>query len=561
MAFRDFDLWTATPDADIQKFEHITHYARSERLPWKRRGRAPNEELRAAEAFADPERARRFPLRVSSYVPRRLFREILKRRFEADLSDASAHSLRRAAPGASAFRLLTGAQKAFVAAIVFLCAAFFATAPVAALIVFNIGVTAYFMIAILFRLYLTIVGFSASRAARSYPALHDDELPVATILLPVYDEADGLPILKDAIGAIDYPIDKLDIKLIMEADDATTIAEARALGLDRLWDCVVVPPSEPRTKPKACNHALYLARGEIIVIYDAEDAPEPDQPRKAAAAFAASNETLACLQARLNYYNAGDTWLTRLFALEYALWFDNLLPALEKLRIPIPLGGTSNFFRTQTLIEIGGWDPFNVTEDADLGLRLARRGYRTELLDSTTFEEANCRAGNWIRQRSRWMKGYMQTWLVHMREPGAFYRVAGWRGFLATQLFVAGNVFSALINPILWAVFALWLATHAGIISAIFPGPLLALNLFALLAGNFFFIYLAVIAPLKRGWVELSPSALFAPAYWLLTSFAAYKALWQLATRPSFWEKTEHVLSAAARERRALALRPREERA
>lgn len=552
---REFDLWTLPPDIEIQRFEHIAHYARSERIPWKHRSRAPNEELRSVEAIRNADHERRFPLRASSYVPRRLFREILKRRFESELADASAHALRRASPKASAHRLLWGAQKFFLVVALLASAVFFAMAPLTALIIFNAFLTAYFLAAIFFRLYLTLVGLAGSPGkAVDYRPLGDEELPAATVLLPIYDEADGLPILARAIAAIDYPADKLDIKLILEADDEATIAEARRLGLDRDWDCIIVPPSEPRTKPKACNHALYLARGEIIVIYDAEDAPEPNQLRKAAAAFAAADETLACVQARLNYYNADENWLTRLFALEYALWFDNLLPALERLRMPIPLGGTSNFFRTRTLIEIGGWDPFNVTEDADLGLRLARRGFRTEILDSTTFEEANCRTGNWVRQRSRWMKGYMQTWLVHMREPRAFYRVAGWRGFMATQLFVVGNFLSALINPILWTVFALWLATKAEIISAVFPGPLLAFNLFALLAGNAFFIYLAVIAPLKRGWVELSPSAMLTPVYWLLGSLAAYKALWQLATRPSFWEKTDHVLSAAAKQQRASVL-------
>lgn len=561
MGVEQEDILAAPPEPDLQRFEHITHYARSERLPWRRRQRAPNEELRAIEAMTDPMRERKFPLRVSSYVPRRVFRDILKQRFETALSEASIHSLRRAAPEASACRLMTGGQKFLFVAGVLSAAALFAAAPLTTLIAFNYFLTAYFLIAIFFRLYLTIVGLAGrGDAKRRYGALDEGALPVVTVLLPVYDEADGLATLRDAIAAIDYPADKLDVKLIMEADDAATLAEARRLGLERVWDCVVAPVSEPRTKPKACNHALYLARGDLIVIYDAEDAPEPDQIRKAAAAFAAGDDQLACVQARLNYYNADENWLTRLFALEYALWFDYLLPALERLRMPIPLGGTSNFFRTQTLIEIGGWDPFNVTEDADLGLRLARRGFRTEVLDSTTFEEANCRSDNWIRQRSRWMKGYMQTWLVHMREPRAFYRVAGWRGVIATQLFVAGNFFSALVNPILWAVFILWLATRAEIVSSAFPGPLLVLNMFALLAGNFFFIYLAVIAPLKRGWTELSPSALLAPIYWLLSSLAAYKALWQLATRPSFWEKTRHGLSVAARERRAMAAREGEAR-
>ncbi|GJL94684.1 MAG: hypothetical protein DHS20C05_10890 [Hyphococcus sp.] len=223
-----------------------------------------------------------------------------------------------------------------------------------------------------------------------------------------------------------------------------------------------------------------------------------------------------------------------------------MLPALQKLSVPIPLGGTSNYFLTDTLVKVGGWDPYNVTEDADLGLRLSKLGYRVEMLDSTTFEEANCKTGNWIRQRSRWMKGYMQTWFVHMRKPHHFVRTSGWLGLLSVQLFLAGNVISALINPILWLVFILWMFTNAEIISQAFPGPLLWLNIFALTVGNIFFVLLAVIAPIKRRWFHLSLAGFTAPLYWLLTSVAAYKAIWQLFFRPSYWEKTDHGISEIA---------------
>jgi cellulose synthase/poly-beta-1,6-N-acetylglucosamine synthase-like glycosyltransferase len=312
-------------------------------------------------------------------------------------------------------------------------------------------------------------------------------------------------------------------------------------------DLVVVPAAAPRTKPKACNYGLLLAKGEFIVVYDAEDAPEADQLRKAATAFAAGDERLACLQARLNYYNAEENVLTRLFALEYALWFDTLLPALETLKMPIPLGGTSNFFRTDVLRRIGGWDPFNVTEDADLGLRLARLGYRTQMLDSTTFEEANCRLPNWIRQRSRWVKGHMQTWVVHARRPREFARACGWRGAASLHLFLAGNVVTALLNPLLWC-FAIWNAATGA------QGLAPLAGWFALVAGNAFFIAMMAAAPLRRGWKNLAPFAVAAPLYWMLASVAAAKALHQIATRPWFWEKTDHVLSAAAKQRRNAAL-------
>ena len=246
--------------------------------------------------------------------------------------------------------------------------------------------------------------------------------------------------------------------------------------------------------------------------------------------------------------------LTRLFALEYALWFDNLLPALHRLGAPIPLGGTSNFFRTARLRELGAWDPFNVTEDADLGMRIARAGYRTGLLESTTYEEANCRVGNWLRQRSRWIKGYLQTWLVHTRTaPRMTLRDAA-RDWLSCHLFLGGAVFSALIHPFLWMDLLSRFVRQAPIIDIAYPQPLLVLNVLALTFGNLVFMTLAATAPVRRGWTHLSAWAALTPLYWALTSIAAYKALWQIVRKPSFWEKTDHGISAEAAALRAAAL-------
>ena len=226
-----------------------------------------------------------------------------------------------------------------------------------------------------------------------------------------------LPQLAQALRNLDYPLGKLDIKIVLEAGDRETIEAARTLGLEGVFEIIVVPPSQPQTKPKACNFALRFARGEYLVVYDAEDRPEPDQLRKVVATFRRSPPNTACLQCRLNYYNVDENWLTRMFTLDYTLWFDQVLPGLERLGMPIPLGGTSNHFRTDVLRELHAWDPFNVTEDADLGIRIGQKGYRVGVVNSTTFEEASCRVGQWIRQRSRWMKGYMQTLLVHTRRP------------------------------------------------------------------------------------------------------------------------------------------------
>lgn len=464
------------------------------------------------------------------------------------------NSLASSHPEESAKHLLTRFQAAVAAAFLTLCALAAIRWPIAAFITFNALSAFYFTLVIVFRFWLLLLGWREKIEGAPLHILHDEDLPVITILLPLYRDAAALPLLAQHIDNIDYPENKKDVKLLLEEDDEETINEAIRLGLAQRYHLIVVPPCEPRTKPKACNVGLQLARGSLIVIYDAEDQPQQDQLRKAAAAFHGRDQSLACIQARLNYYNRTDNWLTRLFTLEYSLWFDWLLPALQKMSAPIPLGGTSNFFRTAILKAVGGWDPYNVTEDADLGLRLARLGYRVEVIGSTTFEEANCKTRNWLRQRSRWLKGYMQTWLVHMRSPQKIIAATGLRGFLAVQLFVAGNVFSALINPVMWSVFVFGALWSPSALHTLLPAPLMWLNLFALATGNFLFILTMAIGPLKRGWRELAPYALTAPAYWLLSSLAAYKALWQAVFRPHYWEKTDHVISAAARERRDAAL-------
>jgi len=261
------------------------------------------------------------------------------------------------------------------------------------------------------------------------------------------------------------------------------------------------------------------------------------------ATFRRSPPNTACLQCRLNYYNVAENWLTRMFTLDYTLWFDQVLPGLERLGLPIPLGGTSNHFRTDVLRELHAWDPFNVTEDADLGIRIGQRGYRVGVVDSTTFEEASCHTGQWIRQRSRWMKGYMQTVLVHTRRPLHFLRTAGPLGFLGFVFFIGGTVLAGLLNPIFWFFYAVWLAASAAKFDPLFPQFLLFLCLFNLLAGNGAFTYLIMLAPIRRNWLYLIPFSFTLFGYWVLISVAAYRGLWQLIRNPFFWEKTQHGIS------------------
>jgi glycosyltransferase XagB len=422
-----------------------------------------------------------------------------------------------------------------------------AFAPIGTLIALNIAISIFYLGNFVFKGILVSIGGGRSAdidetIAVEARALRAEDLPVFTVLVPMFREAAMLPQLAQSLRGLDYPLGKLDIKIVLEAGDLETIEAARALGLEGVFEIIIVPRSEPQTKPKACNFALRFARGEYLVVYDAEDRPEPDQLRKVVATFGRSPPNTACLQCRLSYYNAGENWLTRMFTLDYALWFDQVLPGLERLGMPIPLGGTSNHFRTDVLRELHAWDPFNVTEDADLGIRIGHKGYRVGVVDSTTFEEASCRTGQWLRQRSRWIKGYMQTLLVHTRRPLQLMRRAGVLGFLGFIVFIGGTVLAGLLNPVFWVFYAIWLAASAANIDVIFPQSLLLLCLFNLLAGNGAFTYLIMLAPIRRGWLQLIPFSFTLFAYWV----AAYRALWQLLRNPFFWEKTQHGLSRHA---------------
>ncbi|MEJ0025850.1 MAG: glycosyltransferase [Rhizomicrobium sp.] len=454
----------------------------------------------------------------------------------ARLADEAANGLARAMPELSAHVVITRAQIVAFLLVFAGCGIFAAAAPHAAWEALVSFLSLAFIAGTFFR---TVLATIAPRP-RSEPAAADDAaLPLYTILVPLYREANVLPRLARALLLIDYPHDKLDIKIIVEADDEETAAAAAALEGRGPFEIVRVPQGLPRTKPRACNYALNFARGAFTVIYDAEDRPERDQLRKAVAAFRARAANIACLQARLNFYNATDNVLTRLFALDYAVWYEVMLPALDRLGVPMPLGGTSNHFRTSVLRALGGWDSFNVTEDADLGIRIAQLGMRVSMIDSMTFEEAPTLTGVWLRQRSRWMKGYMQTWLVHTRRPLALARRAGLGGFAAFHLFIGGSVAASLAAPLLWLVFVLSLAFGGG------DGA--GISLAALAGGNLLLTVLAMASPIRRGWQDLSPYGLGMTLYWAMISVAAWRGLGQLIRRPFYWEKTAHGLSRQAR--------------
>lgn len=373
--------------------------------------------------------------------------------------------------------------------------------------------------------------------------LHENDLPVYTVLVPVYKEPEVIGVLIDSLKKIDYPQNKLDVIILLEEDDHETYEAAKAQKPPVNWRFIIVPSSLPKTKPKACNYGLFFARGKYLTIYDAEDIPEPDQLKKAVIAFKKAGKNYVCFQSALNYFNKDENLLTKMFTLEYSYWFDYLLPGLYNLKLPIPLGGTSNHFDVEKLREIGAWDPFNTTEDADLGVRAFARGYKVGVINSTTYEEANSKTRNWIKQRSRWIKGYMQTWLVHARNSRRLYKILGLKGFIAFHLLIGGTPFVFLINPIMLLIFVFWLLTQTKVLDVFFPPAVLYVSLINLLLGNFIGIYLNMLAVFRRQYYELLPYAILNPLYWMLHSIASYKALYELFTKPFYWQKTQHGIT------------------
>ncbi len=367
-------------------------------------------------------------------------------------------------------------------------------------------------------------------------------LPRYTVLIPCYREANIIPQILKNMEQLDYPRSKLQVLLLLEEDDTESLEAAKATRTSDFMRIVVVPDGMPRTKARACNVGLSLATGEFLVIYDAEDRPEPGQLRDVIDRFDELGHDYVCLQARLNYFNAKQNFLTRMFTLEYSLWFDYLLLGVEKLNLPMPLGGTSNHFRTEALRNLGGWDPYNVTEDADLGIRSMALGYRVSAIESTTWEEACPEVKAWIRQRTRWIKGYMITATVHSRSLNNLRRTTGWRGLASMILFIGGTPATFLINPIVlfWGAYGVFgFPLHNFRVT----GPVTAFNTFSLIFGNTTMIILSLMSVRRRRQWSLAGYAVFNPVFWLLHSVAAWRALWQMLRTPSEWEKTPHGLS------------------
>lgn len=448
-----------------------------------------------------------------------------------------------------ALHRLSGYQSIFLVVLT----ALFATA-----LILDWHFTFVVIIAILTFLYFADLGFNLFLIYRSFSKtpeivvtqkeIHDygeTGWPTYTVICPLYKEAKIIPQFVEAMKKLNYPKDKLQVMLLLEDDDPYTIDAVRNADMPTYFETVIVPHSHPKTKPKALNYGLKRATGEFVVVYDAEDIPDPLQLKKALVAFKKSGSRTICIQAKLNFYNPHQNILTRVFAAEYSLWFDLVLTGLQSIHAPIPLGGTSNHFRKKDLLTLKGWDSFNVTEDADLGMRLVKHGFRTAVIESVTLEEANSSMVNWFWQRTRWIKGYMQTYFLHMRRPMEFAK--NWREphFVTFQLVVGGKVLSMFINPAMWFITISYFALRPMVgefIETFYPAPVLYMAVISLFIGNFLYIYYYMVGCVKHGHDELVKYVFLVPLYWLAMSMAAWVALFNFIIKPHHWSKTKHGL-------------------
>ncbi len=557
----DLDVAPIDPDlADPRDLEtYLTHGV----APWRRLGGklifVATDALAAAEAFtrlSDPPDETSIALAEPSA-------------FERAVAQAYGPALaRRAAsraPEALSARAPTPVmQKIGLIAIPLLVACGLALAPAqVGPLMLALLVTLNAMNAVL---RIAVLGFSLREPTDPHPAPSCAAEALAdrrgrlrvTLLIPLRHEPQTMPVLLEALEKLDWPHDLLDVKLILEADDDETREALEHLHPPPFASILIAPPGLPRTKPRALNYALDFAKGDIIGVYDAEDRPEPDQLKRVAAILRDSGPDVACVQCRLAYYNPRENWLTRCFTLEYAMWFDVLLRGFRHLRLPIPLGGTSVFFRRSALRSLGGWDAQNVTEDADLGMRLARSGFRCEVSVSTTYEEANSRLNSWVRQRSRWLKGYMQTWLVHMRRPALLLRELGLNGFLGFQAIFLGAMVAYFGLPLFWTLWALALMEMGPQWLNDAPPWAMAGVAIVQLAGWLAMLTAALIATSRRKMTWLQPWIPTLVFYWPIGAVAAYLALVEMFIAPALWRKTQHGVGREAARLRVAALAQRQ---
>lgn len=530
------DPLASPPDSRLIDRFGLQHCLAGGLLPWRRVGSATVIATSRPESFARHIAALTdaFGPVIMALAPARAIEDALVTARRATLSRQAddrvpaAESCRDWLSGGTRRALLLGGIVVLVLAAIW---------PLAAIMVLTGWTILTLLLSVALKLAATFAALRRRPPPSEPPVIA--RMPTVSIMVALFREPDIAPRLVQRLSRIDYPRDLLDILLVVEEEDDLTRRALANSSLPRWMRIVVVPTGPLKTKPRALNFALNFCRGSIIGVYDAEDAPDSDQLLKVVRRFHERDPKVACLQGVLDFYNPRTNWLSRCFTLEYAAWFRIILPGLERMGLTIPLGGTTLFFRRDALEELGGWDAHNVTEDADLGIRLARHGYRTELIETVTHEEANCHTLPWVRQRSRWLKGYMMTWAVHNRNPGLLWRQLGaWR-FFGVQVLFLGTISQYLLAPVLWSFWIVPFGFYHPVASVL-PGSL-QLALFGLFllteAVNTTVAIIACRSTRHRMLWAWVPILHF---YFPLGALASYKAGWELLARPFYWDKTSH---------------------
>ncbi len=375
---------------------------------------------------------------------------------------------------------------------------------------------------------------------KNYRDIEEVKFPTYTIMLPLYrEEKIVISTLVKNIENIKYCKNKLKVLILIENHDQQTINFLAETILPNNFEIITVPPGYPQTKARACNYGLQFVQSQYLVIYDAEDRPDALQLRKSVDYFNAyaekqkknkfSASRLVCLQAYLNFFNEDESIITKLFSLEYFYWFNYIISSLSYCKALIPLGGTSNHFKVDFLKQIGGWDSYNVTEDADLGVRIVQNGGIVQVLQSYTMEEAPITVKAWLNQRSRWIKGYIQTFLVHMRQPFKIKQNLG--SIFNIQLFlniIGGTAILPVLNCLQLIIWVFWGNYDVYYISY------LAFGLWY--TGVLWVLYCIQIKLKKFRIIPL----LLVIFYYILYIIAGIMALYSLIKKPHSWNKTDH---------------------
>ena len=496
-------------------------------------------------AISDPMQADTVRMQLGHISPKIQFvlasREAILRYYQSEFSECLSAAANLRCPEHLSTRSWSGRKTKLIGVVlltIFICAALMIPEPLIT------GLLVLVFIALIGNSSLKLLSMIAFLKSKqdSSPLKRAGKLPKISILVPLLNESDILDRLIQRMAALVYPKELLEICLVYEATDAQTKEHLASRRLPNWIRTIEVPENQLQTKPRAMNYALDFCRGDIIGVYDAEDAPEPNQLYRVTESFENADDDVACVQCRLDYYNSKTNWLSRCFTIEYAILFRVILPGLDRMGLPIPLGGTSVFFRRDKLEALGRWDAHNVTEDADLGFRLRSLGLRCICAPATTFEEANFRMVPWVRQRSRWLKGFLLTWITHMREPVNLFRTLGPQGFIVFHILLLGTFISFAAAPLVLPLWVLCAGLELQIYQSVSPLFLNAL-MSAFIATEILLLVLGATALKQR---EKSGLLMYLPLmliYWPLGSFAAYKALYELFAKPMYWDKTQHGIN------------------